>query len=63
MALFLTNPYNNFQASNLKEYNFLDKGAKEDIHSKTHFNLIPLNSDVFSAEIKKYATQFGKVRV
>ncbi len=56
---FSTNPYNNFQAANLKEFISLDKGAKQDFHPKTHFHLIPGNSDLFSGEIEKFATQFG----
>jgi hypothetical protein len=59
MALFSTNPYNNFQSTNSQEYIALDKGAKQDFHPKTHFNIIPGNSDAFSAEIEKYSTQFG----
>ncbi len=40
MALFSTNPYNNFQAANLKEYIPLDKGAKQDFRPKNRFNII-----------------------
>ena len=48
------NPYNNFQAANS-----LYKGAKHDFCPETCYNIIPGNSDVFSAEIKNYAAQFG----
>jgi hypothetical protein len=59
MALFLTNPYNNFQSAYSKEYIALDKEAKQDFRPETCFDIIPGNSDAFSAEIKKYSTQFG----
>jgi hypothetical protein len=59
MAWFSTNPYNNFQAANSKEYISLDKGAKQDFHPKICFDIIPGNSNLFSAEIKKCVTQFG----
>jgi hypothetical protein len=59
MASFSTNPYNNFQSANSKEYIALDKGAKQDFCPKTRFNIIPGKSDAFSAEIKKCSTQFG----
>jgi hypothetical protein len=58
-ALFSTNPYNNFLSANSKEYIALDKGSKQDFRPKTCFNIIPGNSDAFSAEIKKYSAQFG----
>jgi hypothetical protein len=58
MALYSTNPFNNFHAANLKEYISLDKGAKQDFHP-VRFDLIPDNSDAFSAEIKKCSRQFG----
>jgi hypothetical protein len=48
MALFSTNPYNNFQAANSKEYISLDKGAKQDFCPETCFDLIPGNNDAFS---------------
>jgi hypothetical protein len=57
--LFSMNPYNNFQAANSKECVFLDKGVKEDFHLETCFDLIPGNSDAFSAEIKKFSKHFG----
>ncbi len=57
--MFSTNPYNNFQATNSKEYIALDKAAKQDFKPETCFDLIPGNSDSFSAEIEKYSTQFG----
>jgi hypothetical protein len=47
MASFSTNPYNNFQAANSKEYIFLNKGAKQDFHPETHYYIIPGNSDIF----------------
>ena len=53
MALFSTNPYNNVQAANSKEYISLDKGAKQDFCPETHFDLIPGNSDAFSAKIER----------
>jgi hypothetical protein len=59
MALFSTNPYNNVQAANSKEYISLDKGAKQDFCPETCFDLIPGNSDAFSAKIKRYSKQFG----
>jgi hypothetical protein len=59
MALFSTYPYNNFQSANSKECIALDKGAKKDFHPKTRFDIIPGNSDAFSAEMKIYSTQFG----
>jgi hypothetical protein len=59
MASYLTNPYNNFQAANSKEYISLDKGAKQDFRPETRFDTIPGNSDLFCAEIEKCATQFG----
>jgi hypothetical protein len=52
MALFWTNPYNNFQSANSKEYIALDKEAKQDFCPETRFDIIPGNSDIFSAEIK-----------
>jgi hypothetical protein len=42
----------------LKENITLEKGAKQDFCPNTCFDLIPGNSYSFSAEIKKYATQF-----
>ena len=52
------NPFNNFHAANLKEYISLDKWAKQGVRPETCYNFIPGNSDIFSAEIKKYAAQF-----
>ncbi len=45
MALFSTNPNNNFQAANSKEYISLDKSAKQDFNPETCFDLIPGNSN------------------
>ena len=59
MALYSTNPFNNFHAANSKEYISLDKGAKQDFFPETWCDIIPENSDIFSAEIQKYAAQFG----
>ena len=59
MASYSTNPYNNYQAANSKEYISLGKGAKKDFRPETRFDIIPWNSNLFSAEIKKYSTQFG----
>jgi hypothetical protein len=59
MASFSTNPYNNFQAANSKEYISFNKGAKQDFCPETRYDIIPGNSDVFVAEIQKYAAQFG----
>jgi hypothetical protein len=59
MASYSTNPFNNFHAANLKEYISLDKGVKQDFRPKIRFDLIPGNSDAFSAEIKKCSRQFG----
>ncbi len=53
------NPCNNFQAANSKEYISLDKGAKQDFCPETPFDLIPGNSDAFSAKIERYSKQFG----
>jgi hypothetical protein len=53
MSLFSTNPYNNFQAANSKEYISLDKVAKEDFKPETSFDLILGNSNPF------YSMQFG----
>jgi hypothetical protein len=53
MASFSINLYNNFQSVNSKEHIALDKGAKQDFCPKTHLDIIPGNSDAFSAEIKK----------
>ncbi len=53
------NPYNNFQAANSEEYNSLDKGAKQDFCPETCFDLIPGNSDAFSAKIERDSKQFG----
>ncbi len=52
------NPFNNFHSANSKEYISLDKGAKQDFCPKIRFDLIPRNSDAFSAEIKKCSRQF-----
>jgi hypothetical protein len=59
MSLYSTNPCNNFQAANLKEYISLDKGAKQDFRPETCFDLIPGNSDPFSNEAEKCSGQFG----
>jgi hypothetical protein len=59
MASLSTNPYNNFQAANSKEYISLDKAAKQDFKPETRFDLIPGKSNSFSAELEKYSTQFG----
>jgi hypothetical protein len=59
MASFSTNPYSNFQAANSKEYISLNKAAKQDFRPETSYDIIPGNSDVFSAKIQKYAAQFG----
>jgi hypothetical protein len=59
MALFSRNPYNNFQAANSNEYISLDKGANQDFHPETCFDLIPGNSDAFYPKIKKDSKQFG----
>ena len=59
MASYSTNLYNNSQAANSKECISLDKGAKQDFRLETCFELIPGNSDLFSAEIEKCSTQFG----
>jgi len=59
MASYSTNPYNNYQAANSKEYISLNKGAKQDFRPETRFDIIPGNSNLFSAEIEKCSTQFG----
>jgi hypothetical protein len=59
MASYSTNRHNNYQATNSKEYISLDKGARQDFRLETRFDIIPGNSDLFSAEIKKCSTQFG----
>jgi hypothetical protein len=56
---FLTNPYNNYYATNLKEFIALNKSAKQDFHPDTRFNLLSENSDAFVAAAEKYAKQFG----
>jgi hypothetical protein len=53
MALFSTNPYNNFQAANSKEYIILDKVTKQDFKPEACFDLIPGNSNPFLAEKKR----------
>jgi len=52
MASFSTNPYNNFQTANSKDYISIDKVAKQDFEPETCFDLIPGNSDPFLAEIE-----------
>jgi hypothetical protein len=59
MSLYSTNPYNNFQAPNLKEYISLDEGTKQDFRPKMHFELIPGNSNPFSSEVKICSRLFG----
>ena len=59
MASYSTNLFNNFQATNSKEYISLDKGAKQDFCPETCFDIISGNSYILSAEIKKCVTQFG----
>jgi hypothetical protein len=56
---FSTNPYNNYYTADLKEFIALDKLAKQDFHPDTHLDLLPGNADAFTAEIEKYAKQFG----
>jgi hypothetical protein len=41
MASYSTNPYNNYQAANSKEYISLGKGAKKDFRPETRFDIIP----------------------
>jgi hypothetical protein len=53
MASFSTNPYNNFQAANSKEYISLDKGTKQDSRPETCYNIISGNSGVFFLQRSK----------
>jgi hypothetical protein len=56
---FSTNPYNNYFASNLKEFIALDKSAKQDFNPDKRFDLLPENANTFAAEVEKYAKQYG----
>jgi hypothetical protein len=56
---FLTNPYNNYYAADLKEVIVFNKLAKQDFSPETHFDLLHGNADAFAIEIEKYAKQFG----
>jgi hypothetical protein len=56
---FLTNPYNNYYAANLKEFISLLKVAKQDFHLKTHYNLLPDNAYSFVANLEKFSKQLG----
>ncbi len=56
---FLTNPYNNYYAANLKEFILLDKAAKQDFHPETCYDLLPGNADSFAANLEKFSKQFG----
>jgi hypothetical protein len=56
---FLTNPYNNYHAANLKEFISLNKAAKHDFQLETCYDLLPGNADSFVADLEKYTKQFG----
>ena len=56
---FLTNPYNNYYAANLKEFISLDNAAKQDYHKETHYDLLPGNANSFAANLEKFSKQFG----
>jgi hypothetical protein len=56
---FLTNPFNNYYATNPKEFISLDKAAKQDFKPETRYNLLPGNADSFAANLEKYAKHFG----
>jgi hypothetical protein len=56
---FSTNPYNNYFASDSKEFIALDKSAKQDFNPDKRFDLLPENADAFAAEVEKYAKQYG----
>ena len=56
---FLTNPYNNYNAANSKEFISLDKATKQVFHLETCYDLLPGNADSFAANIKKFSNQFG----
>ncbi len=56
---FLMNPYNNYFASDSKEFIALDKSAKQDFNPDKRFDLLPENADAFAAEVEKYAKQYG----
>jgi hypothetical protein len=57
---FLTNPYNNYYAANLKElFISLDKVAKQDFHLETCYNLLPVKANSFAADLKKLSKRFG----
>jgi hypothetical protein len=48
---FLTNPYDNYYAADLKEFIAFFKLAKQDFRPDTHFDLFLGNADAFAAEI------------
>jgi hypothetical protein len=56
---FLTNPYNNYYAANLKEFISLDKAAKQDFHPEICYDLLPSNVNSCAANLKKFSKQFG----
>jgi hypothetical protein len=56
---FSTNPYNNYFASDSKEFIALDKSAKQDFNPDKRFDLLPENADAFAVEDEKYAKQYG----
>ena len=56
---FLTNPYNNYYAANLKEFISLNKAAKQNFHLETCYDLLPGNAHSFAANLEKFSKQFG----
>ena len=59
MVSFSTNPFNNYYAANSKEFISLDKAAKQDFKPENWYNLLPGNADLFAADLKTYAKNFG----
>jgi hypothetical protein len=56
---FLTNPFNNYYAANLKEFISLDKAAKQDFKPENQYDLLPGNTDSCAADLEKYAKHYG----
>ncbi len=54
---FSTNPYNNYFASDSKEFIALDKSAKQDFNPDKCFDLLPEYADAFAVEVEKYAKE------
>ena len=56
---FSTNPFNNYYAANSKELISLDKAAKQNFKPENQYNLLLGNTDLFVADLTKYAKHFG----